>query len=1098
MYNIEQYTDKECFRILSLQDSPDDETLEKRIIEYRKKYEDRKTEKTTALYNFFSAMYDRFFEDLKEGFESEMQQIVNGQIDQNNDGKIDTNDVIQSSNMESIYEYDDEKKITVTRDTQYFRGQLNPLIKETIKRTININSSDRDKVFDQMNALTTDFNFSLEETLKNVVSLKLYAIQVPFTWYTIDDAFGSNIIYLKSDTPGIQGKHHEYSFQIAPGNYDPISLTDAVRDSLQTLKSENKQVDFSNTTLTYNTNQMIATFQFDIQKIYDTKEFKIEIENSPTDNSYNNLATFLCFSNKSNISFENDLSKNYLKTPRIDVSRNTLTSIDIVRYSAIFDTSGKMMDISSHLVYQREIKNDPLLRNEELIVTIEISKDFGKEEILSWINRRLAETPNLSQSRVFDPSDNFIHWDINFDSFEAFPLINQKMALKISGPDTTFFPSASSKYVDLDGLPYRYVIESNSPIVPANKYDTSGMRIVLFNNTARHPEISYSDIVFNANVDMSFSLDASSNLLIRELIPNVIGQFKNITEFSIVGKQVESPTSVVDTIFTIDVSNNKTYPGIDFLNDLESETNPGIDFSGSLYDVLMFRNAGVTDVSYLTISDEQVPRTSFKMINEAEFMYTSYHPNISKEKFDVSKFTRSLAIIFTGNSDFPEFSLHVDISFTYADPFSLVNVNPGRNGIVYDISLQSTSIDINNENTVTGIYLIPLSKKPLHIDGFIVKSTLTVKIRREYTTKDYSIFFISNNNNWTNALKLDSSYNLAQITSTIKGTTIDTSNKFRGISKKITISTNETSDIYGFPDIVFTLPTNPNGYDLSELISGLNILLSSNKNTYGSYFELTQNNTVKGFMNITTIFTTQDYNLVLYDETSFESCNSSVNYARAAKNNTTLGYILGFRKDTVYPLGLGLGSYAYDPFSDILTNAKVTLPGDSVVSVSLYNKLFIVLEDYNQNHVNDGLVSVSQRDTRATLPVYALRNIYNCNPETNERMNQGLNGKNLTNRQIYSMNQIIESQNESSDSNKGTRSLKDVFAIVPIKYGLRPGDIFVEFGGTLQAQERTYFGPVNISRLRVKLLTDRGDVINLNNADWSFQIICEQLWQNIK
>jgi hypothetical protein len=271
---------------------------------------------------------------------------------------------------------------------------------------------------------------------------------------------------LKSDTPGIQGKHHEYSFQIAPGNYDPISLTDAVRDSLQTLQSEHKEVNFGNTTLTYNTNQMIATFQFDIQKIYDTKEFKIEIENSPTDNSYNNLATFMCFSNKSNISFENDISKNYLKTPRIDVSRNTLTSIDIVRYSACFDSSGKMMDISSHLVYQREIKNDPRLRNEELIVTIEISKDFGKEEILSWINRRLAETPNLSQSRVFDPSDNFIHWDINFDSFEDIPLINQKMALKISGPDTTFFPSASSKYVDLDGLPYRYVIESNSPIVP--------------------------------------------------------------------------------------------------------------------------------------------------------------------------------------------------------------------------------------------------------------------------------------------------------------------------------------------------------------------------------------------------------------------------------------------------------------------------------------------------------------------------------------------------------------------------------------------------------------------------------------------------------
>ena len=1075
MYNIEQYTDEECFKILSLQDSPDDETLEKRIIEYRKKYQDRKTEKTTALYDFFSAMYDRFFEDVKEGFE-EMQQIVNGRIDENEDGIIDTNDVVQSSNMESIYEYDDEKKITVTRDTQYFRGQLNPLLKETIKRTININSSDRDKVFDQMNALTTDFNFSLEETLKNVVSLKLYAIQVPFTWYTIDDAVGSNIIYFKSNTPGIQGKHHEYNFHIAPGNYDPISLTDAVRDSLQVLQSEHKTVDFGNTTLTYNPNQMIATFQFDIQKIYDTKEFTIEFENNPTDNSYNNLATFLCFSNKSKIGLETDISKNYLKTPRIDVSSNTLTSIDIVRYSACFDSFGKMMDISSHLVYQKDIKNESFLRNEEVIVTIAISPDFGTDEILSWINRRLAETPNLSQSRVF--LDNFmLHWDINFDSFETKPpLINQKMALKISGNDTTFFPN---KYVDLDGLPYRYVIESNSPIVPANKYDTSDMRVVLFNNTARYP--LSSDIEFNANVDMSFSLPDLSNLLIRQLITNVIGQFQTITEFSIVGEEeAENTNSVVDTIFKIDVSKNITYPGTDFLNSPTSNTKPGIDFSGGLYKVFLFRNAGETDVSYITISSEQVPRTSFETNNDAEFIYTSYRPNIDDDYKE-----SGLAIIFTGNADFPDFSLNVDISLSFAS-FSLVNVNPGRNGIFYDLLLENEEIEIEN--------VIPLSNTN-HRDGNIRKSTLTIRIRREYTTKDYSIFFISNSNIWTNALKLDSSYNLS-LSSTIRGTTIDTSNKFRGISKKITISTNATSEIYGYPDIVLTLPINPNGYDLAELISALNDLLSSNKNLYGSYFELTQNNTVKGFMNITTIFTTQDYNLVLYDETSFEACNSSVNYARAAKNNTTLGYILGFRKDTIYPLALG--AYAYDTFSDLLTNAFITLHGDSVVSVSLYNKLFIVLEDYNQNHVNDGLVSVSQRDTRATLPVYALRNIYNCNPETNERMNQGLYGKHLTNRQIYSMNQIIESQNETTDSNKGTRSLKDVFAIVPIKYGLNPGDIFVEFGGTLQAQERTYFGPVNISRLRVKLLTDRGDVINLNNADWSFQIICEQLWQNIK
>ena len=77
-----------------------------------------------------------------------------------------------------------------------------------------------------------------------------------------------------------------------------------------------------------------------------------------------------------------------------------------------------------------------------------------------------------------------------------------------------------------------------------------------------------------------------------------------------------------------------------------------------------------------------------------------------------------------------------------------------------------------------------------------------------------------------------------------------------------------------------------------------------------------------------------------------------------------------------------------------------------------------------------------------------------------------------------------------------TQTLRDIFAVVPIKAGLNPGDIFVEFGGTLQAQERTYFGPVNISRLRVKLVTDKGDVINLNGAHWSFQLICETLYQS--
>jgi hypothetical protein len=61
---------------------------------------------------------------------------------------------------------------------------------------------------------------------------------------------------------------------------------------------------------------------------------------------------------------------------------------------------------------------------------------------------------------------------------------------------------------------------------------------------------------------------------------------------------------------------------------------------------------------------------------------------------------------------------------------------------------------------------------------------------------------------------------------------------------------------------------------------------------------------------------------------------------------------------------------------------------------------------------------------------------------------------------------------------------------------MNPGDTYVELGGTLQNQDRIYFGPVNIHRMSIKLLNDKGEILDLNGADWSVQLICEQLYQS--
>ena len=69
--------------------------------------------------------------------------------------------------------------------------------------------------------------------------------------------------------------------------------------------------------------------------------------------------------------------------------------------------------------------------------------------------------------------------------------------------------------------------------------------------------------------------------------------------------------------------------------------------------------------------------------------------------------------------------------------------------------------------------------------------------------------------------------------------------------------------------------------------------------------------------------------------------------------------------------------------------------------------------------------------------------------------------------------------------------VKDVFALIPISTSKYENGSFIsEISGSLQVQERVYFGPVNIQRMTVKLVNDRGDLVDLNNSNWSFSIQC--------
>ena len=278
-----------------------------------------------------------------------------------------------------------------------------------------------------------------------------------------------------------------------------------------------------------------------------------------------------------------------------------------------------------------------------------------------------------------------------------------------------------------------------------------------------------------------------------------------------------------------------------------------------------------------------------------------------------------------------------------------------------------------------------------------------------------------------------------------------------------------------------------------------------------------ENGVVEIVPNINKIYTSIDYRVVFYDVDSFKRCTNASNSFRNASADTTLGYILGFKDLTEYDLHPdnatlddvdGVYKYMnpdtlqktqseYDHDQSQLYRDVVTLQGGSVVNIYLYNYFMLILDDFNQNHLNDGLVTVAPEDTSVTLPHYATRKNYRgcTDPETSAQTTNVTTTEGLTQKQVYSVEQIVESQNKIRSRMSSGPYVKDMFALLPVKANTTPGTTYVEFGGTLQQQERIYFGPVNIRRISIKLVNDKGDVVDLNGNNWSFQLVCEQLYK---
>ena len=231
----------------------------------------------------------------------------------------------------------------------------------------------------------------------------------------------------------------------------------------------------------------------------------------------------------------------------------------------------------------------------------------------------------------------------------------------------------------------------------------------------------------------------------------------------------------------------------------------------------------------------------------------------------------------------------------------------------------------------------------------------------------------------------------------------------------------------------------------------------------------------------------------------------------AAQNlafNGTFGWLMGFRLPIV-PIFKSPGTI-----------------GTAIIDLYGPKYFIIVLDDYNQNHINNGLISITELSTKLTMPSYyntsqphiCVPNISNpfLNISTADALSLGVNPtsdkldvgygqrqvvlpsapRTLTRAQLYTINEIIKNREKNTSYRGKAPTNSDTFAIIPIKRGsMATGDLYTEFGGSMQDNSRIYFGPVNIDRMHVKLVDDRGYTVDLHGAEWCFTILSECLYQ---
>ena len=1146
IWDISIYTDDEIIHNILNMSNPTDRELEMKIWTYIKNYQQQPpTPQNKQWLKFYEQIYERLFTFEKESFTENQQEDAEFTSDQEEpeintkNPKQKTTEALTDNNANNA---NNANNTLLVKQTDYIKGTLNPILKETITRTLTIDSQYREN----KNEVTTQFSLNLTETIRDVVSIKLYSVHIPYTWYTISTDYGSNYFYLRGIAPGINNDKNQYQIIIPAGNYTQAALATTINDSIQkTLFQGQTDICFGTTAINYNPNNSLMTFTVDIQNIFAENfyylEFPLKLPAtyiSPTDTILNRIKTIPSFLGFSDLSYNFTTITSSKEFPYNDPAKPNTSAI----YTISSNPPNNVMPNNKIIFYQYlgpTIDNTISFLNpsqdpnslQQYSITITDGL-YSVNTLLTEINYQLKNAPfltnsSISQYNMTDISNSYFQFNLQLNRENTINQQNAKLAVLLPNDiSLNIWTSTSSCFQFTPNQPSINEISGNITYSYYPFYSNS-INSEYTSLQTNYQIDSSSQIIYTCitppwnvpqnNVKLTLAPSTGAGYILSEYITAIN---TSITNYSIANNNIfniansYSFVGNTDYKFHLKTDLNKNFDQTRYLLDLHDSS---LNSLGQSYFTFYDNNNNIIDINNpIDLSINNVFNyvlnfrgTNITLMKDSTLMNLYVKTNISPE----------------GNQNDTSYNI---ISTTYASSND-GNGTYGPIGLVSDIQ---TSIR-NYQNPISK--LNPLSTStfstPINESVGIYKGIMTINVLNTLTENDYTLSFVDPLRSWSinfdvsdNATGTDISYALSNFLSpqtsyseivgnrAIFNTEIYISDlSGNNTFQFIPLPTSEflQSDLIPNPnEFTFTIP---NGlYTRDKLINELNSLLKSNSITGQSLFSVVNINGLEYtnvLININKLFTSSDYEIIFYDDTHFTKCAFGVSQVGVTTWDTTLGWILGFREYTIYDLA----NYISTTKNQTNQADICSITADTTCSTTLYNYFIITLDDYNQNHVNDGLVTITTTETSIPIPSYATLSNFICNPTTGLYtytgiVNQGDTGiyNNLTQKQIYAITEIMNNNpnvgylpgnTHSTKYSKGP-FIRDVLAVVPIKTaGVINGQTIIIDSGSLQNQNRVYFGPVNINRLNISLMDDRGHVVNLNNSTWSFTLLIDQLYK---